>query len=76
MIYVVTHTTKHGKIGFCSGRHASHRHTTKYSAEATLKHAIEGDFHTRLGRKDFTMREFKNMAEAYQWAKDNSATGA
>jgi len=60
MIYVVTYTGSNGFIGFLGGRH-----TSKRDADRTIKQLQRSA--ERMGRSNITLREFKNMKEAFDW---------
>jgi hypothetical protein len=65
MVYVVTYTTRQGRLDFCANNLGLARHTAKCDAERTLRDNTGK-------RNDLTLRAFKNMREAGRWACSNS----
>ncbi len=66
MIYVVTHTTRSGRIAFAASNRGLARHTAKADAQRTVERNQD-----RL--QNLVLREFENLTEACEWRNEQNA---
>jgi len=74
MAYFITYFDKTNKVKFKPSSSGFSVFKSKDEAEMVLGIQLSSPYAAMMGFSGFAIREFKNVAEAKQWAKDNSAS--